>query len=213
MKHTFTIYTFIFASVILATAACGAEPGTPAVQHMSARHLNEKALSGVYVFSGQVLLNPITDMSNPQNPVRSLVNCFSIGEILFDGEGSMARKVEIFCPTTPEILAAGLGAPPPVGYPTEQQLNILGSTLTSEGEYKIFADGWGEWSEEGEFRLGPVPHNPAAGHAQFAIGPLDRSGIAEEIYFLVKNQSIQAPGAPMLINGDVGATFVAKRRR
>ncbi|HKJ17354.1 MAG TPA: hypothetical protein VJ984_08400 [Xanthomonadales bacterium] len=214
MRHLPILLGAILASLGLGTSACGAESRTEAVHRQApGQPLTERTLTGTYVFSGQVLLNPVTDMSDPQMPVRSLVSCFSVGEMEFDGAGGLFRKVEIFCPTTPVLLAAGLAPPPPLGEPSEQQLGILGSTLTSEGDYTVSPSGWGEWHEEGEFRLGPVPNNPASGYAQFSVGKLDPSGKAEEIHFVIKNQSLQAPGAPMLINSDMGGSFVARRRR
>lgn len=201
---------FAVPLLVLFTQACGAESHVNTGQ--GGKPISEATVQGHYAFSGRVLLNPITDMSNPQAPVRSLVQCFSVGALWFDGAGGMGREIEIFCPTTPEMIDAGFGAPPPVGVPDQGQLQMLGSSLSTRGSYTLSADGWGEWTDEGSYRIGPIPDIPAVGFAQFTVAAVSHSGLAGEIHILIKNQSLQLPGAPMLINGDVGGSFVAHRR-
>lgn len=203
---------FLVPLLVLFTQACGAESHVNAGLSQGGKPVSEATVHGHYVFSGRVLLNPITDMSDPQAPVRSLVQCFSVGSLWFDGAGGMEREIEIFCPTTPEMIDAGFGAPPPVGVPGEEQLRTLGSSLSTRGSYTLAADGWGVWTDEGSYRIGPIQDIPAVGVAQFAVAAVSQSGLAREIHILIKNQSLKLPGAPMLINGDVGGSFVARRR-
>ncbi len=87
----------------------------------------------------------------------------------------------------------------------------MGSTLTTSGTYQLGADGWGSFTDSGTFRLGPVPGNPTSSAGRLAVSQM-RAGIAQELVVLIDQQSLQAPGAPMLINSDIGASFVARRR-
>ncbi len=179
----------------------------------SARPLDERALRGTYVFAGRVLLNPVVPQGPQQQqpPQRLPVDCFSIGELRFDGRGGVKRRVEIRCPATANLLSTGLGAPPPLFEPTPQQIDVMGTTLTTRGKYHIGADGWGRFSEQGTARLGPLPGNPASLAGRIALRKM-RGGVAQEIVFLIDHQSLQGPGAPGLINSDIGASFVARRR-
>ena len=177
----------------------------------SARPITERTLQGTYVFAGRVLIHPVAAKQIQQNPSRLPVDCFAIGEFRFDGRGSVQRRVEIRCPATANLLIAGLGMPATVGEPTPQQVSIMGSTLTTKGSYTLNADGWGTFSDRGAFRLGPVPGNPTTSAGRFAVSQV-RGDIAQELVVLIDQQSLQPPGAPMLVNSDIGASFVARRR-
>ena len=177
----------------------------------SVRPIDESALTGTYVFAGRVLINPIAAPGVPANPPRLPVDCFVIGELRFDGRGRVKRRAEIRCPATRNLLLSGLGMPAPVGEPSVQQLKASSSTLTTEGTYQVGADGWGSFADTGTFRLGPVPGNPMSSAGRFALANL-KGGVARELVVLIDQQSTQAPGAPGLINSDIGASFVARRR-
>ncbi len=208
----FTLLT-ILALLSLVTTATTAYAGGDGYED-SNRHqapISERTLRGTYVFSGQVLLNPVVNPVAAGNPPRALITCFSVGEIHFDGRGHTTRNVEIQCPTTPSLLAAGLGAPPPLGEPTPGDLARMGATMTSSGSYELNADGRGSLRDTGVFRLGPIPGNPASGDLHIRVSSI-RGGLAHKVHILLKQQSVQPPGAPMLMNSDIGAAFVAYRR-
>ncbi len=177
----------------------------------SARPIDERTLKGTYVFAGRVLINPIAAPNVTTSPPRLPVDCFVIGEFRFDGKGRLKRRAEIRCPATQNFLVAGLGAPAPRGEPNSQELVATSSAFTAEGTYQLGADGWGSFSDVGTFRLGPVPGNPMSSAGRFTIAKL-RGGIARELVVIIDQQSLQAPGAPMLVNSDIGASFVAQRR-
>ena len=168
-------------------------------------------LKGTYVFAGRVLINPVVAHSSQQPPQRVLVDCFSIGEFKFDGYGGLTRRVEIRCPTTSNLLLAGLGAPPPLFEPTQQEIDSAGTSFETKGTYQVDADGWGTFADTGLTRLGPLPGNPSSSAGRFALGKV-RKGVAHELVLLIDHQSLQGPGAPGLINSDIGASFVARRR-
>lgn len=195
----------LFLTSIAATAAAADDRKT------THRPVDEHTLRGTYVFSGRVLLNPILGAPNQAAPTRALVDCFSIGEVRFDGRGTIRRRVEIRCPTTPTMVSAGLGVPVPPGEPGAVQLQVIGTTLTSEGSYELGADGWGTYTDAGAFRLGPIPGNPASGAGRIAVTQI-RGGVAQEVVLLIDHQSMQPPGAPGLVNSDIGASFTARRR-
>ena len=179
----------------------------------TARPLDAGTLKGTYAFAGRVLINPSVPPGPgaPPSAQRVPIDCFAIGEFRFNGKGRVKRRVEIRCPTTQNLLMAGLGAPPPVGEPTPQQISVMGSSFESVGRYQLGADGWGSFSDSGSFRLGPVPGNPMTSAGRFTITDI-RGGVAREIVVLIDQQSLQGPGAPMLMNSDIGAAFVARRR-
>ncbi len=177
----------------------------------SSRPINERTLRGTYVFAGRVLIHPVAARQVQKNPPRVPIDCFAIGELRFNGRGKVQRRAEIRCPATEHLLIAGLGAPAAVGEPTPQQLAVIGSTLTTTGTYTLNADGWGSFKDSGAFRLGPVPGNPMTSAGRFSVGKI-RGGIAQELVVLIDHQSLQPPGAPMLVNSDIGASFVARRR-
>ncbi len=177
----------------------------------SARPIDERVLKGTYVFAGRVLINPVAAPNVPANPPRLPVDCFVIGEFRFDGQGRIKRRAEIRCPATQNLLLTGLGMPAPTGEPNPAQLIATSSTFTAEGTYRIGADGWGSFADTGTFRLGPVPGNPMSSAGRFTVASL-RGGIARELVVLIDHQSLQGPGAPMLVNSDIGASFVARRR-
>lgn len=87
----------------------------------------------------------------------------------------------------------------------------MGSTMTSEGTYELNADGWGGFSDSGAFRLGPLPGNPTSGAGRISVSGI-KDGVAQELVLLLDHQSLQPPGAPALVNSDIGAAFVAQRR-
>ena len=177
----------------------------------SAGPIDESALNGTYVFAGRVLINPVAAPNVPANPPRLPVDCFVIGEFRFDGLGAIKRRAEIRCPATENLLLTWLGMPAPVGEPTPPELTASSSTLTAQGTYQLGADGWGSFEDTGKFRLGPVPGNPMSSAGRFTVASL-RGGIAREVVVLIDQQSLQGPGAPMLANSDIGASFVARRR-
>ena len=104
----FTTFLFLVCLPLLAAPA-GAD------DRRKARPLNERALVGTYVFAGRVLLNPVVPQGPQQQqpPQRLPVDCFSIGELRFDGRGTIKRRIEIRCPATANLLGFCLGAPPP----------------------------------------------------------------------------------------------------
>ncbi len=175
------------------------------------RRLGPQTLNGTYVFSGRVLLNPPVAPTPPENPPRVLIDCFSVGEIRFDGRGGMRRRVEIRCPTTQSLLSAGLGAPVPLGEPSPQQLDVIGSSLVTRGRYALGAGGGGEFSDAGEFRLGPVAGNPTSGAGRIVVSRV-RGGVARQVHLLIDHQSLVPPGGQISVNSDIGASFVAYRR-
>ncbi len=177
----------------------------------SARPIDERTLNGTYVFAGSVLINPIAAPNVPANPPRLPVECFVIGEFRFDGRGGIKRRAEIRCPATQNLLLTGLGMPAPRGEPAPSELIASSSTLTTQGTYQLGADGWGSFSDTGTFRLGPVPGNPMSSAGRFTVSTV-RGGVARELVVLIDQQSLQGPGAPMLVNSDIGASFVARRR-
>ncbi|MDJ0748019.1 MAG: hypothetical protein QNJ11_00980 [Woeseiaceae bacterium] len=181
------------------------------MERKSARPIDERALKGTYVFAGRVLINPVAAPKVAASPPRLPVDCFVIGEFRFDGKGRIKRRAEIRCPATQEFLVAGLGVPAPRGEPNSSELVATSSTLTAEGTYQLGADGWGSFADMGTFRLGPVPGNPMSSAGRFTIANV-RGGIARELVVIIDQQSLQAPGAPMLVNSDIGASFVARRR-
>ncbi len=204
------------AAVALIVAVLAVLAQTPAAcaegtTGKSARPIDERALKGTYVFSGRVLINPIAAPGVPANPPRLPVDCFVIGEFRFDGRGRVKRRAEIRCPATENLLLTGLGMPAPRGEPSAAEQIASSSTLTAEGTYQLGADGWGSFADTGTFRLGPVPGNPMTSAGRFTVADL-KAGVAREVAVLIDQQSLQAPGAPMLVNSDIGASFVARRR-
>ncbi|MDJ0655849.1 MAG: hypothetical protein QNJ40_16910 [Xanthomonadales bacterium] len=197
----------LIISILFATPLCASSDDSG----VKIRPLTDRTLIGTYVFATRVLLNPLAGPPSETGASRLPVECFSIGELRFDGRGGLKRRVEIRCPATANLLATGLGGPAPIGEPTAQQLQIIGSTMTSEGRYQVNADGWGSFEDTGFFRLGPVPGNPASGAGRLSVLST-RYGTAQEIAVLIDHQSLQPPGAMQLVNSDIGASFVAKRR-
>ncbi len=205
-------YKFLPSVAVLLTLLAGSAAALADNQNgRSARPIDERALNGTYVFAGSVLINPVAAPNVPANPPRLPVECFVIGEFRFDGRGGIKRRAEIRCPATRNLLLTGLGMPAPRGEPTPAELVATSSTLVTQGTYQLGADGWGSFADTGTFRLGPVPGNPMSSAGRFTISTV-RGGVARELVVLIDQQSLQGPGAPMLVNSDIGASFVARRR-
>ncbi len=203
-----TLYVLIAALTTIGAATSAL--GQTALDRERARAFDQRVLQGTYVHSGPVLINPpvINEVGVQE---RQLIRCFSTGTMTFDGAGAVTRRVEIFCPYTDALALLGVPAPP-LGQPTPEELAFLGSAFESAGTYTVDADGWGQLEDVGTFRFGAVSGLPMASVLQFSLGRLGVRGVARELNLLVKNQSTQFPGAPMLINSDVGAAFVAVKR-
>lgn len=204
MTYAKTVFTMVLVIVTALSSSAGELT-------RGVRPIDERTLHGTYVFAARVLLNPSVAPQVQQNPPRVLIDCFSIGELRFDGRGGVKRRVEIRCPTTPNLLAAGLGVPASTTEPTPSELAIIGSTLTAQGTYDLKPDGWGQFADRGAFRLGPVPGNPTTGAGRVAVTRI-RGGVAQEIAVLLDHQSLQPPGVMVLVNSDIGNAFVATRR-